>query len=346
MGEVLGFLLRPGAVGFRVEAGAVLLEDELLRDDPPDPEATKETPPPQRLKRLFTDDLPQTMACLEELRAVIDEFDDRVLAGEVQGKTDRIGHFYGEKNPRLHLPLNFALLDTAWDALSLQGAIDAYLRSLPEGAWPDWVIGGHDKKRIAGQLGQKRARTLAMLLFTLKGTPFFFAGDEIGMESVEIPADAVKDPFEKLLPGYGLNRDSERSPMRWDAGANGGFTTAKPWLPMGNDVAARNVAVQQADPRSLLSLYRRVIELRRHEPALTEGEYVPVRSRNGILAFRRRLREEEILVLLNIAPDPRSWDGLPSVRLLLSTDGDRRDGPRRTTILLQGDEGLVLKVAL
>jgi alpha-glucosidase len=345
MAEVLRFWLRRGVDGFRVDAGAVLLEDELLRDDPPDPEATKETPPPQRLKRLFTDDLPQTMACLEELRAVIDEFDDRVLAGEVQSKTDRIGHFYGEKNPRLHLPLNFTLLDTPWDALSLQGAIEAYLRSLPESAWPDWVIGGHDKKRIAGQLGQKRARVLAMLLFTLKGTPFFFAGDEIGMEPVEIPADAVKDPFEKLLPGYDLNRDPERSPMRWDAGANGSFTTGKPWLPMGNDVAARNVAAQQADPQSLLSLYRRLIELRRHEPALTEGEYVPVRSRNGILAFRRRLREEEILVLLNIAPDPRSWDGLPPVTLLLSTDGDRRDGPRRTTILLQGDEGLVLKVA-
>jgi alpha-glucosidase len=114
---------------------------------------------------------------------------------------------------------------------------------------------------------------------------------------------------------------------------------------MGNDVAARNVAVQQADPRSLLSLYRRVIELRRHEPALTEGEYMPVRSRNDILAFRRRLREEEILVFLNTAPDPRSWDGLPPVRLLLSTSGDRRDGPPDTTMLLQGDEGLVLKVA-
>jgi alpha-glucosidase len=136
MAEVLRFWLRRGVDGFRVDAGAVLLEDELLRDDPPDPEATKETPPPQRLKRLFTDDLPQTMACLEELRAVIDEFDDRVLAGEVQGKTDRIGHFYGEKNPGLHLPLNFTLLDTPWDALSLQGAIDAYLRSFPHAPGP------------------------------------------------------------------------------------------------------------------------------------------------------------------------------------------------------------------
>jgi alpha-glucosidase len=343
MADVLRFWLRRGVDGFRVDAAAVLIEDDLLRDDPPDPAATEKMPPPQRLKRIFTDDLPETMSCLEELRAVVDEFDDRVLAGEVQGKTERIGHFYFGQKQRLHLPLNFALLDTAWDAPSLQAAIDAYLRSIPEGAWPDWVIGGHDKKRVAEKLGQKRARALAVLLFTLKGTPFFFAGDEIGMEGVEIPTEAVQDPFEKLLPGYGLNRDPERSPMRWDTGANAGFTAGKPWLPMGNDVATRNVAVQRADPRSLLSLYRRLIGLRRRERALTVGEYVPMRSRNDIFAFTRRVDGEEILVLLNMASDPRSWHGVPRSALLLSSAGERADKLLERSVLLQGDEGLVLK---
>jgi alpha-glucosidase len=297
------------------------------------------------LKRIFTDDLPETMGCLEELRLVIDGFDDRLLAGEVQGKTDRIGHFYGGKKPRLHLPLNFALLDTAWDAHSLQAAVDAYLRSIPEDAWPNWVVGGHDKKRIAGKLGQQRARALAVLLFTLKGTPFFFAGDEIGMEQVDIPPGAIRDPFETLLPGYGLNRDPERSPMRWDTSANGGFTTGRPWLPMGNDIAARNVATQQAEPHSLLSLYRRLIALRRCEKALTMGDYEPLRSRNDIFAFRRCGGGDEILVLLNMASDPRCRDGLPDARLLLSTRADRPCGEAvGASTLLMGDEGLVLKV--
>jgi alpha-glucosidase len=156
MGDVMRFWLRRGVDGFRVDASAVLAEDSLLRDDPPDPDADEHTPPPQRLKHIFSDDRPESIAYIEQLRAVLDEFPDRVLAGEVQGKTDRIGHFYGEATPRLHLPLNFALLDTPWDALSLQANIDAYLNSIPERAWPDWVIGGHDKATC-----RRQARTAA-----------------------------------------------------------------------------------------------------------------------------------------------------------------------------------------
>src|SRR4051812_9377616 len=185
MADVLRFWLRRGVDGFRVDASAVLAEDELLRDDPPDPDAGGK-PPPQRLKRIFTDDRPESMSYLEELRQVVDEFPDRVLAGEVQGKTDRIGHFYGTSKARFHLPLNFLLLDSPWDALSLQGNIDAYLNAIPDQAWPDWVIGGHDKHRAASKIGQPQAGILSMLLLPLSGTPFLFFGGGFGMEEVGI----------------------------------------------------------------------------------------------------------------------------------------------------------------
>src|SRR5207248_10230747 len=159
------------------------------------PDADATTPPPQRDTPVFTDDRPESMGCIEMMRQVLDEYHARVLCGEVQGKTDRIGHFYGAAKPRLHLPLNFALLDSKWDALSLQGNIDAYFNAIPRDAWPDWAIGGHDKKRVASRIGQAQARVLAMLLLTLKGTPFLFAGDEIGMEQIEIAAKDVRDPF-------------------------------------------------------------------------------------------------------------------------------------------------------
>jgi alpha-glucosidase len=262
------------------------------------------TPPPQRLKRIFTDDRPESMSCLEELRRVVDEFPGRILAGEVQGKTDRIGHFYGEANPRLHLPLNFLLLDSPWDALSLQANIDAYLNAIPEHAWPNWVVGGHDKKRVASKIGQAQMRILAMLLFTLRGTPFFFAGDELGMEQVPIPADRIDDPFEKRLPGYDLNRDPERVPMRWNASPNGGFTTGNPWLPMGDDVKERNVKRLQQEERSLLWLFRRLIQLRRTEPALTAGTYLPRRSRNDVLTYCRAFGRDNILIALNLVHEP------------------------------------------
>ena len=109
----------------------------------------------------------------------------------MQGKTDRIGHFYGNSKPRLHLPLNFALLDTEWNAFALQATIDAYFNAIPDDGWPDFVIGGHDKHRVASKLGQAQSRILAMLLMTIRGTPFLFAGDEIGSEQVKIPRTAA-----------------------------------------------------------------------------------------------------------------------------------------------------------
>lgn len=341
MFEVLRFWLKKGVDGFRVDASAVLIKDDLLRDNPRNPDADDKTPPPQRFKPVFTDDRPEAMECLESIRAVLDEFDDRVLAGEVQGSIARIGHFYDNDRPRFHLPLNFALHDSEWDALSLQATIDAYLNAVPKQGWPDWVVGGHDKKRLVSKIGQDQARILAMLLMTLKGTPFLFAGDEIGMDQVEIPADRICDPFETLVGGYGLNRDPERSPMRWDGTRFGGFSSAEPWLPMGNP-AERNVEQQKADPHSLLWLYRRLIALRRDMPVLTDGEYEPLPSRNDVLAFRRTLAGQTAMILLNIAHEPRRWSWKGRGTLLMSThlDRDRQavEGPTQ----LRADEGVII----
>lgn len=124
--DVLRFWLRRGVDGFRVDASAVLAEDPLLRDEPPNPDFGSETPPPEKFKRVFTDARPETMSYIEEMRAVVDEFSDRALLGEVQGGTGRIGQFYEGERPRFHLPLNFLLLDTDWDAPSLAAGIDQY----------------------------------------------------------------------------------------------------------------------------------------------------------------------------------------------------------------------------
>jgi alpha-glucosidase len=344
MADVLRFWLRRGVDGFRVDASAVLIEDDLLRDDPPNPAATSNTPPPQRLKRIFTDDRPESMKCLEEIREVLDEFPDRLLAAEVQGKTDRIGHFYGGERPRCHLPLNFALLDSPWDALSLQANINAYLNAIPKYAWPVWVVGGHDKRRIASKIGQAQARILAMLLFTLQGTPIFFAGDELGMGQIRIPRDRVQDPFEKLVGGYGLNRDPQRTPMRWDETYAAGFTTGEPWLPLGDDAKERNVSRFQKETRSILWLYRRLIHLRRREPALVAGNYVPVRSRQDVLEHRRVSGDREFLIALNLSSEPRRVDWEGKGTLMLSTYLDKEDIPAKSPLILRGDEGIIVKI--
>ncbi|WP_314957659.1 alpha-amylase family glycosyl hydrolase [Bradyrhizobium cosmicum] len=340
---VMRFWLDRGVDGFRVDASAVLIKDPLLRDNPPAPEGQTK-PPPQRLMPVFTDDRPETMQCIEFIREVIDRYESRLLCGEVQGKTDRIGHFYGTERPRLHLPLNFALLDCRWDVLDLQATIDAYLNALPEGGWPVWVIGGHDKQRIASKIGQAAMRTLAMLLLTMKGTPFFFMGDEIGRERVHIPGDRIDDPFEKLVKGYGLCRDPERAPMRWDDSPTGGFTTGEPWLPLEAD-GARNADHQRSDERSILHLFRSLISVRRAYPALQRGAYHPVRARNDILAYRRALDQSELLIVLNIATEPRKFEWDRRGKVLLSThSGPPFQSVQPISVLLRANEGLIIEL--
>jgi alpha-glucosidase len=343
LADVMRFWLDRGVDGFRVDASAVLIKDDLLRDNPPNPKADANTPPPQRNVPVFTDDRPETMRCIEHMRRVLDDYDGRLLCGEVQGKTDRIGHFYGNSKPRLHLPLNFALLDSEWNAVSLQATFDAYFNALPEGAWPDWVIGGHDKHRVASKLGQAQARILAMLLMTIEGTPFLFAGDEIGTERVPIPPEQVHDPFEKLVRGFGLCRDPERAPLRWDDSEAGGFTMGKPWLPLSKE-RSRNVETQKRDEGSLLHLYRELIALRKREPCLLEGEYRPKRAQNDVFSFARTLDGTEIIVGLNLTNEPRRWEWQGSGARLISSHLDREqekiDGPTH----LRANEGVVVKM--
>lgn len=343
MADVMRFWLDRGVDGFRVDASAVLIKDDLLRDNPADPEADDSMPPPQKYTPVFTDDRPETMHCIEYIRSVLDEYEERLLCGEVQGKTDRIGRFYGNSRPRLHLPLNFALLDTEWNAVALQATIDAYFNAIPDGAWPDFVIGGHDKHRVASKLGQAQSRVLAMLLMTIRGTPFLFAGDEIGSEQVTIPPERIQDPFEKLVKGFDLGRDPERAPLRWDDTATGGFTTGEPWLPLSED-RARNVAAQRRDSRSLLHLYRALIALRRTEPCLLHGEYRPRRARNDIFWFARSFDRTEILVGLNLCREPRLWEWEGSGVRLISTYLDREQAKVEGPLHLRPNEGVVVKL--
>ncbi|MCA6117436.1 alpha-amylase [Bradyrhizobium sp. WSM 1738] len=343
MADTMRFWLDRGVDGFRIDASAVLIKDELLRDNPADSEADDATPPPQKYMPVFTDDRPEAMDCIEFIRGVLDEYGDRLLCGEVQGKTDRIGHFYGNDKPRLHLPLNFALLDTEWNAIALQATIDAYFNAIPDGGWPDFVIGGHDKRRVASKLGQAQSRIMAMLLMTLRGTPFLFAGDEIGSEQVKVPPTRIRDPFEKLVKGFGLNRDPERAPLRWDDSERGGFTTGEPWLPLSEE-RSRNIEAQRRDTRSLLHLYRELIALRRREPCLVCGEYRPRRAHNDIFWFARALDRTEILVGLNLCREPRLWEWQGSGVSLMSSYLDREQDKIEGPMHLRPNEGVVIKL--
>jgi alpha-glucosidase len=183
----------------------------------------------------------------------------------------------------------------------------------------------------------------AMLLLTLPGTPILYQGDELGLTDVPIPATDALDPIARLIPGHG--RDPERTPMPWDAGPGGGFTTGHPWLPLGDDNLARNVAAQRDDPASMLSLHRRLLRLRRGSPALVTGAYEPVEADDDVLAYRRADGDDRCLVALNLGPRPARL-ALPGVaaggRVLVSTHPDRDGAPAGPALNLRGEEGVVV----
>jgi alpha-glucosidase len=348
MESVMRFWLDRGVDGFRLDALHHVIKDAAFRDNPPNPDFGPGMAPHQALKRLYTVDRPEVHDIIAGLRRLADIYGERVLIGEINLPRARLMRYYGdERQSELHLPFNFALLRTPWTAAELGAEIAAYEAALPPGAWPNWVLGNHDTSRVASRLqrlGAAGPRLAAVLLLTLRGTPTMYYGDEIGMADVPIAPDEVRDPFERNVPGRG--RDPERTPMRWSGAPQGGFTTGMPWLPMGDEVATRNVETEASDPASLLSLYRRLIQLRRQEPALALGAYSPVAVDSECLGYLRQSGSSRLLVLLNFAQAERAIP-LPSAfggDLLLSSDAARRPGPIQGRVALGSREAAVLRL--
>ena len=206
------------------------------------------------------------------------------------------------------------------------------------------MLGNHDKARIASRIGEAQARVAAMLLLTLRGTPTIYYGEEIGMKDVPIAPEHVQDPAEKNEPGLGLGRDPERTPMPWDGSPLAGFTTGKPWLPLGPDHASANVAAMSKSRDSILNLYRRLIELRRGNPLLTHGEIEAVGVEGNILSYERRQGNDRLAIALNLGHKPAQVS-LPTGRVLLSTHLDRaEEDVGRGVVSLREDEGIVVQV--
>ena len=343
--DVLRFWLDRGVDGFRVDALRQLVEDDALADNPPDPAYHAGLGPYRSLLPVHTADQPETLEMAALMRRVVDRYSDRVLIGELYLPIDRLVAYYGTDGDAIHLPANFHLILTPWHARAIEALTLAYEGALPAGAWPNWVLGNHDRARVATRLGGAQARVAAMLLLTLRGTPTMYYGDEIGMRDVEIPADSVQDPWERNVPGLGLGRDPERTPMQWEPGAGAGFTTGRPWLPLASDADLVNVARQRGDSSSMLSLYRRLLALRRARPSLSVGAYAPVVADGHVLAFRRGEGAQACLVALNLGPDPATLavpDDFRGARVLVSTLPDRADGGRLGEALsLGGNEGVI-----
>ena len=338
-----------GVDGFRMDVLWLLIKDDQFRDNLPNPAWREGESSLWSVLPTYTADQAETHEIVAEMRALLDSYGEtagentpRVLIGEIYLPLAKLVTYYGG-GTGAQMPFNFQLIETTWSASAIEALIKEYEGLLPDGAWPNWVLGNHDKPRVASRIGVEQARVAMMLLLTLRGTPTMYYGEELGMVNGRIEADQVRDPAEKNQPGIGQGRDPERTPMLWDQGPNAGFTTGTPWLPMSEGAS---VEAQLKDPRSILNMTKHLLRLRRAAPALFEGDVSDVWSNGYVLSYRRNCGPERLQILLNFSgTDQSAWTA--GGQVVMSTDPWR---PAEITSRLQGDfviwpnEGLMIEL--
>jgi glycosidase len=305
MHDVVRFWFERGVDGFRIDVVHRIAKDPKLRDNPV-------FDPAQGYggqRHVHDENHPDVHRLLRGLRRLADRFPERAYVGEVYLMDPaEVARYYG-RNDELHLAFNFSFLNAPWSAEAFRRESERFQKYVGRRGWPDHVLSSHDAPRHASRydhptLGEARARLAAAMLLTLRGTPFLYQGEEIGMRNVPVPEDRLQDPLAfRLHPK--LSRDPSRTPMPWEPGPGAGFTSGEPWLPIGADAAQRNVAVQRNDPGSLLQLYRALIALRRRTPALHRGAYAARRGApKDVFAFERREGAQRAVVALNFGDAP------------------------------------------
>jgi alpha-glucosidase len=343
--DVMRFWLDKGVDGFRVDVIWHLMKDDSFRDNPLNPDYEEGQPYDRRYLRRHSEDQPEVHEIIADMRKVIDAYDDRLLIGEIYLPIDRLVTYYGKEGQGVQLPFNFQLIQSNWDVETIYQLVNEYEDSLLPGNWPNWVLGNHDKSRVISRVGASQARLAAVLLFTLRGTPIMYYGDEIGMHDVSIPPDRIQDLKENTMPGY--SRDPERTPMQWNNESYAGFSEVEPWLPVADDYRQRNVAVQKDNPDSLLSFYRKLIDLRHQEPALRVGKFISVGLENQLMVYERQFEKSKLRILVNFSKEP-AQHSLPADEtgeLLLSTTGNEAGQSATNRWQVGGEEALILRIS-
>ncbi len=337
MHDVLRFWLDRGVDGFRLDAIFRIAKDPLLGENEP--------------QLRHDEDWPTIHDRLRRLRRVVDEYPDRVLIGEVYLRDLRKLVPYVATGDELHLAHNFVFVHLPWEAGAVRDSVAEFERLAAE-AWPAWFLENHDHSRVATRYsggdpsaGARRARLAMMLVCTLRGTPFVYQGQELGLPDADVPPDRVVD-----VDG----RDPERAPIPWrrpsECGGGAGFSTGEPWLPVVADAEHLCVEAQAEDPASTLTFSRRLLALRAGLAALHGGSQRTLECGPDVYCYVREAGQR-LLVALNFSSSRRMLalgEPLTSEAVLeLSTDPARDTGMGvdTTTLELGPDEGVILRLA-
>jgi alpha-glucosidase len=334
MHDVMRFWLGRGVDGFRLDAVDRIAKDPLLGDNEDE-------------KRSRGSDWDTMPARMRGIRRVVDEFPRRMLVGElvVLDLTRFVG--YLNAGDQLHMAHNFVFLHLPWSAEAYRASIEEFLTLSSEHTWPAWFLANHDIGRVATRFdfdgyGAARARAIGLMLYALRGTPYVYQGEELGLPDAVIAPERVVD-----VDG----RDPERAPIPWGrpsvVGPGAGFTTGTPWLPLVDDAERLCVDSQRADPDSTLTLYRRLGRLRASTPVLQQGLMQLMSAGPDVLAWLREDKTERLLAVVNFAGEPRPaaiQADLPGqASVLISTDPARRETKTKPgSLVLQPSEAMLL----
>lgn len=346
--DVVRFWLDRGADGFRLDVFSNYFKDEELRDNPPAIGLRAF----DRQKHIYDSNRPEMIPLLRELRQLLDSYPDKYAVGETFMPTMELVANYTAPG-LIHTAFNFDLSSCHWDPSCFLKVVQSTEKMIHPESWPVNFLNNHDSSRSASRFrcgkDDERLKVAATMTLTLRGTPFMYYGEEIGMRNVHIPRRFIMDAVgEKYWPIYD-GRDKNRSPMQWDATPQAGFTTGKPWLPVNTDYQQRNVEAQRKDPNSLFNYYKRLIQVRKDLPALRTGMWQPLTyDPRSVFAYLRQIEGQTVLVALNFSHRPvrlavgadlsqNTW------RLALSSHREKMPAFEAGGYLsLAGDEAMIL----
>ena len=338
--RILRFWFDRGIAGFRIDVAHALVKDQELRDNLPATDDDHESVRSLGQRAEHNMNRPEVHEVFRRWRRLCDSYDPpRVLIGETfVMDLEMMAHYYGSGRDELHLAFNFPFALASFDARALSEIIGATDTLIPPEGWPVYMASNHDVGRFTTRWcagDERKIRCALVALLTLRGTPFLYYGDEIGMLEPDIPPERMRDPI--ALRG-GPGRDACRTPMQWSAQPGAGFTTAQaiPWLPLG-DHEACNVAAQREDPSSVLSLCRELISLRKRTPELRRGAYRLLSDHPGQWAWARG---DNYAVALNTSEESCSLGGIEGEIVLSTLAGDRAASGRKE---LDPWEGVIVR---
>ena len=344
--DVFRYWLDKGVDGFRLDVFNNYFQDKLFRDNP-----KKEGLSFRSLVRkfdaydhIYDSNQPEMIELVEDIRKIVDSYPERYVVGETflvdsaQART-----YIGPKG--LYAGFDYAFCNSPFNARAYGKAIQYWDALHGENNWPNYFFNNHDTPRSTTRFAKGESDAIPKLLLamqlTVRGTPYLYYGEEIGMRDINLARSQIQDPVGKRYWPFNKGRDGCRSPMQWSSKLNAGFTTGEPWLPVNKDYPVRNLASQSASPASLLSFYKQMIKLRQAYPALNAGNLEMIQAENeDLLVYQRQAGDQKMLIILNFSKEinnyPLQTDNFNRWELLFAGNESRTSQMAESDVHLPG----------